>query len=221
VHDVSCDITPLLTSFPSSESPDVQCAIGIGHPGVVIGDVAHSSCPAPFVRDTTQLFLVSVPIAEQALINARAVTCGVPIPFAPLAALVVLLRAMFSPVCKVVKAGVKHSLWDIRGHWGIVEDAWLEATKGIGASEGLQGVLFFPACVVIQLLEVGQVFSQIPDLVMGVSEALYFGTEGFVSFLSDSEVDHWHEHLSGKEGVRLFAGEDSSRVRVLPRSEGA
>jgi hypothetical protein len=101
-----------------------------------------------------------------------------------------------------------------------MEDAWLEAAEGIGASEGPQGVLFFPARVVIQFLEVGQVFGQIPDLVVRVSKALYLGMEGFVSFLSDGEVDHWHERFSGKEGVCFFAGEDSSRIGVLPCSEG-
>jgi hypothetical protein len=80
---------------------------------VVVGDAAYSSCSASFVRDTTQLFLMSVRVAEQALIDVRAVTCGVPTPFAPLTALVVLLGAVFPPVCKVVEAGVKHGPWDI------------------------------------------------------------------------------------------------------------
>jgi hypothetical protein len=79
---------------------------------------------------------VSIPIAEQTLIDACTVTCGVPVPFAPLAMFVVLLGAMLPPICKVVEAGIKHGLWDIRGRRGIMEDAWLEAAEGIGMSKG-------------------------------------------------------------------------------------
>jgi hypothetical protein len=142
-------------------------------------------------------------------------------PFAPLAALIVLLRAVLPPVCKVVKAGVKHGLRDIQGHRGIVEDAWLEAAKGISTSEGSQGVLFFPACVVIQLLEIGQVFGQIPDLIVDAAEVLYLGVEGFIPFLLDGKIDHRRECFPGEEGVCLLAGEDSSRIGVFPRPEWA
>jgi hypothetical protein len=145
----------------------------------------------------------------------------VPVPFAPLAALVVLLGAVFPSVHKVVEASVEHGSWDIRGRRGIMEDAWLEMVEGIGAGKGLQGVLFFPTCVVIQFLEVGQVFSQIPNLVVGVSEALYFGMEGFVSFLLDGEINHRSERCPREEAVRFFAGENSSRVGVLPCPEWA
>jgi hypothetical protein len=146
---------------------------------------------------------------------------GVPASFAPLTALIVLFGAMLPPIHKVVEAGIKHGPGDIRGRRGIVEDAWLEAAEGVGASEGSQGILFFPVRVVIQLLKIGQVFGQIPNLIMGVAEALYFGTEGLIPFLSDGEIDHWRKGLSGEEGVCLFAGEDSSRVGIFPRSERA
>jgi hypothetical protein len=104
---------------------------------MVIGDTTHSSHPASFVWDVAELLLVSIPIAEQALVNPWTVMHGVPTPFAPLAALVVLFGAMFPPVHKVVEASIEHSARDIWGRQGIVEDAWLEAAEGVSASEGL------------------------------------------------------------------------------------
>jgi hypothetical protein len=68
--DVSCDITPLLASFPSSEGPDIGRAIGVSHPQVVVRDTAHSSRLAPFVWNATELFLVSVPVAKQTLVDS-------------------------------------------------------------------------------------------------------------------------------------------------------
>jgi hypothetical protein len=60
----------------------------------------------------------------------------VPVPFAPLAALVILFGAVLPSVHKVIEAGIKHGLWDIRGHRGIMEDVWLEAAEGVGTSKG-------------------------------------------------------------------------------------
>jgi hypothetical protein len=137
VCDVSHDITPLLTSFPSSEGPDIRRAIGIGHSGVVVGDTAYSSHPASLMGDSTVLLLMPVPVAQEALIDSGAVARGVPVPFAPLASFVVLFRAVLPPVSEVVEAGVKHGPRDIRGRWGIVEDAWLEAAEGVGSRKGL------------------------------------------------------------------------------------
>jgi hypothetical protein len=82
------------------------------------------------------LLLVSVPVAQQTLVDSRAVACGVSTPFAPLASLVILFGAVFPPVGEVVEAGVEHGSRDIRGRWGIVEDAWLEAAEGVGLCEG-------------------------------------------------------------------------------------
>jgi hypothetical protein len=101
-----------------------------------------------------------------------------------------------------------------------VEDAWLEAAESVSASKGSQGVLFFPMRVIIELLEIGQVFSQIPDLIMGIAEALYFSAEGLIPFLLNGKIDHQREGLPGEEGVRLLTGEDSSGVGVFPRPEG-
>jgi hypothetical protein len=70
MRDVSHDITPLLTSFLSSEGPNIRWAEGVGHPWVVIGDAAHSPHLASFVGDTTQLFFVSSPVTKQALVDA-------------------------------------------------------------------------------------------------------------------------------------------------------
>jgi hypothetical protein len=186
---------------------------------MVVRDTAHSSCSALFVWDMTELFLVSVSVAEQTLIDSGAVMRGMPASLTPLTSLVILFGAVLPPIGKIVKAGVEHSSWDIRGRRGIMEDAWLKAAKGVGTSKGSQGVLLLPACVVIQFLEVGQVFGQVPDLVMGVAEALYFSTKGLVPFLLDGEIDHQCEGLSREEGVRLLAGEDPSRVGVFPRPE--
>jgi hypothetical protein len=52
-------------------------------------------------------------------------------------------------------------------------------------------------------------------------EALYFRAKGFVPFLPDSKIDHWHKGLSGEEGVCLLAGEDPAGIGIFLRSEGA
>jgi hypothetical protein len=135
--DVSCDITPLLTSFPSSKGPDVRRTVGVGHPGMVIGDVTYSPRLASLVGDSAELLLMPVSIAEQILVDSGAVTRGMPASFAPLASFVVLLGAMLPPIGKVFEASVKHGLRDIRGHRGIVKDAWLKAAEGISMGEGL------------------------------------------------------------------------------------
>jgi hypothetical protein len=136
VCDVSRDITPLLTSFPSSEGPDVRRAVGVGHSGVVVGDTAYSSCPALLMGDSTVLLLMPVPVTQQALVDSGAIAHRVPTPFAPLASFVILFRAMLPPVSEVVEAGVEHGLRDIQGRRGIVEDVWLEAAEGVGLGEG-------------------------------------------------------------------------------------
>jgi hypothetical protein len=139
----------------------------------------------------------------------------VPVPLTPLAVLVILLRAVLPSVCEVVEAGVEHGLWNVQGCQGIVEDAWLKAAEGIGMGKGPQGVLFLPLCVVVQFLEIGQVLGQVSDSVVGTSEALYFSTKGFVSLLSDGEVDHWGECCSQEKGICLFTGEDSLGIWVF------
>jgi hypothetical protein len=136
VCDVSRDITPLLTSFPSSEGPDIRRAVSVGHPGVIVGDAAYSSRSASLVGDLAILLLVPVPVTQQALVDSGTVACGVSTPFAPLASFVVLFGAVLPPISEVVEAGVEHGPRDIRGRRGIVEDAWLEAAEGIGLCEG-------------------------------------------------------------------------------------
>jgi hypothetical protein len=69
-------------------------------------------------------------------------------------------------------------------------------------------------------LEIGQVFGQVSDLVVGTAEVLHFSMESLVSFLSNGEIDHGHEGFSGEEGVHLLARKDSSRVGVFPRPKG-
>jgi hypothetical protein len=113
VCDISRDITLLLTSFPSSEGSNVRRAIGVSHPRVVVGDTAHPSRMAPFVWNATELFLVSISIAEQTLVDSGTVTHGVPMSFAPLTLLIVLFGAVFPSIRKVVEAGVKHGSWDL------------------------------------------------------------------------------------------------------------
>jgi hypothetical protein len=149
VCDVSCDITPLLTSLLSSEGPNVRCAIGVGHPGVVVGDTAYSSHSAALVWDTIELFLMPIPITEEALVDPGTITHGVPASLAPLASFVVLLGPVLPPIREVVKSGVEHGSWDVGSRQGIMEDAWLETAEGVGASKGSQGVLFFPSCVIV------------------------------------------------------------------------
>jgi hypothetical protein len=103
---------------------------------VVVRDAAYSSRSAPLVEDLTVLLLMPIPVTQQALVNPGAVARRVPVPFAPLAAFIVLLGAMLPPVSEVVEAGVEHGSRDIRGCQGIVEDAWLEAAEGVGSGEG-------------------------------------------------------------------------------------
>jgi hypothetical protein len=103
---------------------------------VIIGDAAYSSHPASLVGDSAVLLLVSVSVTQQALVDSGAIACGVSTPFAPLASLVILFGAVLPSVSEVVEASVEHSARDIRGHWGIVEDAWLEAAEGVGSCEG-------------------------------------------------------------------------------------
>jgi hypothetical protein len=103
---------------------------------VVVGDSADPPSLASLVGDVALQFPMSGSIAEQTLIDVRAVVCRIPVPFAPLALFMILFRAMFPPVCEVVKAGIKHGPWDIQGRQGIVEDAWLKAAEGVGVSQG-------------------------------------------------------------------------------------
>jgi hypothetical protein len=221
VCDISHDITPLLASFPSSEGPDIRCAVSVGHSGVVIRDAAYSSRSASFVGDLTVLLLMPVSVTQQALVDSGAVARRMSAPFAPLASFVVLFGAMLPSVSEVVEASVEHGPRDIRGRRGIMEDAWLKAAEGIGSCKGSQRVLLFPAHVVVQFLEVGQVFGQVSDVIVGPAEALHFRAEGLISLLLDGKIDHRCESLPREEGVRLLACEDSSRVGVFSRSEGA
>jgi hypothetical protein len=103
---------------------------------VVVGDSADLPSSASLVGNVALQFPMSGSIAEQTLIDAHAVACRIPVPFAPLALFIILFRAMFSPVCEVVEAGIKHGPWDIQGCRGIVENAWLEVAEGVGASQG-------------------------------------------------------------------------------------
>jgi hypothetical protein len=80
---------------------------------VVVGDAAYSSCLAPFVRDAAKLFLMPVPVAEQALVDSGAVAHGVPASLAPLASFIVLFGAVLLPICKVIEASIEHGPWDI------------------------------------------------------------------------------------------------------------
>jgi hypothetical protein len=144
----------------------------------------------------------------------------VPVPLTPLASFVVLFRAVLLPVGEVVEAGIEHGSRDIRGRRGIVEDAWLEAAEGVGPRKGSERVLFLPTRIVIQFLEIGQVLSQISDMIVGPAEALHFRTKGVVSLL-DSEVNHGRESFPREEGIRFLTCEDPSGIRVFSRSEGA
>jgi hypothetical protein len=80
---------------------------------VVIRDAAYLSGLASFVRDTALLLPMSNSIAEQALMDAYAIACQVPVLFAPLASFVVLVGAVLPPVHKVVEASIKHGPWDV------------------------------------------------------------------------------------------------------------
>jgi hypothetical protein len=219
VHDDSCDITPLLMSFLLSEGPNVQGAVGIGHLGVVIGDVTDLSSMASSVENVALLFKMPHSITEQALINVRTLVCemaGLP---APEAVHVVFIRAMLPPICEVVEPHVKYCLRNICHCWGVMEDAWLKAMEGIGSSQGVQGVVFLPPDIIILFLDLSQLLGQVSNFVMCVPEALYLGVEGFIPFLLDGEVDHRGEHLCRVEGISFLLHENPSRVWVFSCSE--
>jgi hypothetical protein len=57
-----------------------------------------------------------------------------------------------------------------------MEDAWLELVEGVSAGQGVQRVVLLLPSIIVQLLEVGQVFGQVSDSIMDVSEALHFGS---------------------------------------------
>jgi hypothetical protein len=71
-----------------------------------------------------------------------------------------------------------------------VKDVWLESAEGISVGQGMQEVVLLPSSVIVQFLEIGQIFGQVSNPIMCALEALYFSVQGFISFLSDSEVDH-------------------------------
>jgi hypothetical protein len=55
-------------------------------------------------------------ITEQALIDACTVVQDMPIPLAPEASFIVLVRAMFLPIHEVIEFCVKHCPRDVQGH---------------------------------------------------------------------------------------------------------
>jgi hypothetical protein len=81
--------------------------------------------------------------------------------------------------------------------------------------------VFLLSGVIVQFLEVGQIFGQVPNSVMSALKTLYLGAQGLVPFLLDSKVNHWGECLPGKEGVSLLACENSTGVWVFPCPEWA
>jgi hypothetical protein len=88
------------------------------------------------MQDTTLFFSMPDPVAEQALVNACAITRRVPIPFIPEASFVVLVGAVFPPIGEVIEPCIKHGLQDVRGYQGIIKDARLKSSKGISAGQG-------------------------------------------------------------------------------------
>jgi hypothetical protein len=113
MHDISHDITPLLTSFLASEGSNIRGAVGIGHMSLVVGDAADPSGLTSFVWDAALFFSMPDSIAEQALVDACAVTHQMPVPLAPEAVFVVLIGAVLPPICEVIEPCVKHSSWDV------------------------------------------------------------------------------------------------------------
>jgi hypothetical protein len=79
----------------------------------------------------------------------RAIAREVSVPFALLTRFMVLLGAMFLPICEVVEASIEYGLWDIQGRRGIMEDAWLEAAEGVDMDEGMQGIVLLLSCIVV------------------------------------------------------------------------
>jgi hypothetical protein len=100
-----------------------------------------------------------------------------------------------------------------------VKDVWLESAEGISVGQGMQGVVLLPSSVIVQFLEVGQIFGQVFNPIMYASEALYFSVQGFILFLSDGKVNHWGKCLPGEEGIGLLACKDSVRVWILSHSK--
>jgi hypothetical protein len=102
---------------------------------MVVGDAAYSPGSTSLVGGPAVLLLVPVSVAQQTLIDSRAIPRGVSTPFTPLAPLVILFWAVFPPIGEVIEASVEHSAGNVRGRRGIVKDVWLEAAEGIGTRE--------------------------------------------------------------------------------------
>jgi hypothetical protein len=160
-------------------------------------------------------------VIEQALVDMRAVVSGVSIFATPEAVHVVFIGAMLPPICEVVEPCIEHGSGNVQGCWGIVENVWLKAVKGVGVGQGMQGVVLLLSSIIVLLLDIGQLFSQIFDPIMCMLEALYFSMEGFVLLLLDHKVDHGGECFSWEEGVCLLLCEYPSRIWVFPCPEQA
>jgi hypothetical protein len=217
--DVSHDITPLLTSFSAFKGLDIQSAKSIGHLGVVVRDVTDSSGATAVVGDVTLLLKVPCVITEQALVDMRTLVYEVAGLPAPLAVCIIFIGAMFPSICEVIEPSIEYSLGDVCHCWGIVEDPWLKVVEGVGSSQGVQGVVLFPPGVMVQLLEVGQILSQVCDPFMHTLEALYFSVKGLILFPLDGKVNHGGECFCGEEGISLLLCEDPAGVWIFPCPE--
>jgi hypothetical protein len=134
--DGSCDITPLLMSFLPSKGSNIRGTVGIGHLRVVIRDMADLSSTAVPMWDATLFFEMPCQITEQALIDVCAFVCEVPRLSAPEAVGIVLVGAMFPPICEVVEPCIEYGSENVCSCWGIVEDMGFKMVEGIGSSQG-------------------------------------------------------------------------------------
>ena len=201
-------------SFLSSKGPDVGGTWCIGDVGMVIGYLADSSLLIAFVREVTMCLDVPGPIAEEALIDLGTLLGGVSLLHTPLTSSVVVLGTMFPPIGKVVDTHIEHGTGDGGRDGCIVKDAWFELLECIGVGQHLEGVVFLPLCIPIELFEFGQVFSKICHSLVGPAEALYFSLKGSVSFSIECIVNHGGECFVWVEGVSLLLGKPLMRVWV-------
>src|SRR5713226_3084799 len=121
-HDVSCDITPHLMSFLSSEGPDIHRTGGVGDAGVIVWDLADPSVPTVFVRVTAVHFNMPGAIAEDTLGKLGALFCWMPHMRTPPTDGILVVWTIFPPIGEVVDACIKHGAGDIGGERGIVKD---------------------------------------------------------------------------------------------------
>src|SRR5258708_19124635 len=142
--------------------------------GVVIWDLGDASVSASFMQVTAVCFDMSCAITEDTLRELGAVFHGVSFTCTPLTGGIFVPRAVLPSIGKIGDACIEYCTGDVGRDGGIMKDAWLELSVGIGTSQRMEGVILVPLCVPIKLFKLCQVFGEVHHPLMGVTESLDF-----------------------------------------------